>query len=106
MKYRTEGDLMAEKINTVFRRFETRFGVFEIVPTRWVPEGIILGINVDNLSLHPYQGMDWTEKEHTTDGAYIWRSIYARYTLKCLAPETMFKLYGFDTDLDNYGRVS
>lgn len=106
MKYRTEGDLMAEGINTVFRRFETRFGVFDIVPTRWVPEGIILGVNVDNLSIHPYEGMDWTEKEHSTDGAYIWRSIYGRFTLKCLAPETMWKLYNFDTDLDNYGRVS
>lgn len=106
MKYRTEGGLMEEGISTVFRRFETRFGVFDIVPTRWVPEGIILGVNVDNLSIHPYDGMDWTEKEHSTDGAYIWRSIYGRFTLKCLAPETMWKLYNFDTDLDNYGRVS
>jgi hypothetical protein len=77
-----------------------------VVPTRWVPEGIILGVNVDHLSIHPYEGMDWTEKEHSTDGAYLWRSIYGKFTLKVLAPETMFKLWNFDTDLANYGRPS
>jgi hypothetical protein len=106
MRYRTDGDLKADSLNTVFRTFETRFGNFEIVPTRWVPEGIILGVNIDQLSIHPFEGMDWTEKEHSTDGAYLWRSIYARYTLKCLAPETMWKLYNFDTDISNYGRVA
>jgi hypothetical protein len=106
MKYRTEGELDATKISTIFKSFETRFGIFEVVPTRWVPEGIILGVNVDHLSIHPYEGMDWTEKEHSTDGAYLWRSIYGKFTLKVLAPETMFKLWNFDTDLANYGRPS
>lgn len=106
MKYRTNGDLKDTSISTIFRNFETRFGTFEIVPTRWVPEGVIYGVNVDHLSIHPYKGMDWTEKEHSTDGAYIWRSIYGRFTLKCLAPETMWKVYNFDTDLSNYGRVA
>ena len=106
MKYRTNGDLDEDTLNTVFRKFETRFGVFEIVPTRWVPDGVIFGVNVDHLSIHPFEGMDWTEKEHSTDGAYIWRSIYGKFTLKVLAPETMFKIYGFDTDLGSYGRVA
>ena len=103
-KYK-EGSLDDTSVNLTFDKFTTRFGQFEIVPTRWVPEGIVLGINTDELSIHPYEGMDWTEKEHSTDGAYIWRSIYAKYTLKVLAPETMFKLYNFDTSLENYGRV-
>jgi hypothetical protein len=103
-KYK-EGSLGDTSVNLTFTKFETRFGQFEIVPTRWVPPGIVLGVNTDELSIHPYEGMDWTEKEHSTDGAYIWRSIYAKYTLKCLAPETFFKLYNFSTDLDDYGRV-
>jgi hypothetical protein len=104
MQYRTDGTLDATRLNTIFKSFETRFGIFEVVPTRWVPEGIILGVNIDQISIHPYEGMDWTEKEHSTDGAYLWRSIYGKFTLKVLAPETMFKLYNFDTDLANYGR--
>ena len=103
-KYK-EGRLNDTSVDLTFDKFTTRFGQFEIVPTRWVPEGIVLGINTDELSIHPYEGMDWTEKEHSTDGAYIWRSVYAKYTLKCLAPETFFKLYNFSTDLDDYGRV-
>lgn len=104
-KYR-QANMDDTSINLQFKTFETRFGTFEIMPTRWVPEGIVLGINVDELSYHPYEGMDWTEKEHSTDGAYIWRSIYGRFTLKATAPETMFKLYNFSTDLANYGRVA
>jgi hypothetical protein len=103
-RYRTDGGLKDKSISMIFNSFETRFGTFEVVPTRWVPEGIILGVNIDHLSVHPYEGMDWTEKEHSTDGAYLWRSIYGKFTLKCLAPETMFKLYNFSTDLANYGR--
>jgi hypothetical protein len=103
-KYR-QGDLDDTNVNLTFRKFETRFGTFEIVPTRWIPEGIILGINSDELSIHPYEGMDWTEKEHSTDGAYIWRSIYGRFTLKCTAPETFFKLHSYSTNLEDYGRV-
>lgn len=104
-KFRINADTdKAGSLNTLFNKFETRFGVFEIVPTRWVPRGIVLGVNVDMLSYHPYEGMDWTEKEHETDGAYMWRSIYGRFTLKCLAPETMFKLYNFSTDMTDYGR--
>jgi hypothetical protein len=105
-RFRTDGGLKDTSRSMLFKNFETRFGMFEIVPTRWVPEGIILGVNIDQLSIHPYEGMDWTEKEHSTDGAYIWRSIYGRFTLKCLAPETMWKIYNFDTDLSNYGRTA
>lgn len=93
------------KITQKFTEFETRVGAWQIMHTRWVPEGVIFGVNWSNMSLHPYKGMDWTEKEHTTDGAYLWRSIYGRFTLVCTAPETMFQIYGFDTDLANYDRV-
>lgn len=91
-------------ITMQFKNFSTRVGEYNIMHTRWVPEGVIFGVNLDNLTLHPYQGMDWTEKEHQTDGAYLWRSIYAKYTLVVRAPETMFQIYNFDTDLGNYGR--
>jgi hypothetical protein len=88
-----------------FTKFQTRVGTWDIMHTRWVPEGVIFGVNTNRLSIHPFKGMEWTEKEHSTDGAYLWRSIYGRYTLVCTAPETMFQIYGFDTDLGNYDRV-
>lgn len=103
-KYKQAG-LGDKSVNLTFDSFTTRFGTFQIVPTRWIPEGVIFGINVDEMSIHPYEGMDWTEKEHSTDGAYIWRSIYAKYTLKVTAPETFFKIHSFSTNLDDYGRV-
>lgn len=93
------------KITQEFKQFNTRVGSWDIMHTRWVPEGVIFGVNFSNLSIHPFKGMDWTEKQHVTDGAYMWRSIYGRYTLVCRAPETMFQIYGFDTDLANYDRV-
>jgi hypothetical protein len=102
---RREGTMDSTSIELQFKSFGTRIGDYNIMHTRWVPEGVIFGVNFDNLSLHPYQGMDWTEKEHMTDGAYLWRSVYAKYTLVVRAPETMFQLYNFDTDLGNYGRT-
>lgn len=93
------------KITPMFKEFGTRMGNYQIMHTRWVPEGVIFGVNFDNLTLHPYQGMNWTEKEHSTDGAYMWRSIYAKYSMVVRSPETMFQIYNFDTDLDNYGRT-
>jgi hypothetical protein len=104
-KYR-QANMNETGLNTMFKTFDTRFGEFEIVPTRWIPEGVVYGINTDMMSYHPYEGMDWSEKEHSTDGAYVWRSVYGKFSLKVLAPETFFKLYNFNTDLDDYGRVA
>lgn len=103
-RYR-QADMNDTSITPMFRSFETRFGTFDIMPTRWVPEGVIFGLNWKNVRIHPYKGMNWTEKEHATDGAYIWRSIYGKFTLVCLAPDTMFEINNFDTNLGNYGRV-
>ncbi len=103
-RYR-QADMDDTSITPMFKSFQTRFGEYQIMPMRWIPEGVIFGLNVNNLSLHAYQGMDWTEKEHQTDGAYLWRSIYGRFTLVVRAPETMFQIYNFDTNLNNYNRV-
>ncbi len=97
-------DMNNTTLNRQFNKFETRVGDYEIVHTRWVPEGVIFGVNWSNMSLHAYEGMDWTEKEHSTDGAYLWRSIYGKFTLVVRSPETMFQIYGFDTDITNYNR--
>lgn len=103
-KYR-EATMDSTSVNLQFKGFQTRVGTYDIVPTRWVPEGVIYGVNFDNLYLIPYAGMDWQEKEHATDGAYKQRSIFGKFTLKVESPETIFKLYGFDTNINNYSRV-
>lgn len=100
-----QGTMDSTSITQQFKKFNTRVGEWDIMHTRWVPEGVIFGVNFSNLSLHAYEGMDWTEKQHTTDGAYLWRSIYGRFTLVVRSPETMFQIYGFDTDLGNYDRT-
>lgn len=104
-KYR-QADMEDTSINLQFKTFETRFGQFQVVPTRTCPDGVVYGVNMNNLSIHPFQGMDWTEKEHMgTNGAYLWRSVYGRFTLVVRSPETSFEIYGFSTDLSNYGRT-
>jgi len=92
------------EVDLRFQRFVTRFGTFEIAGTRDIPEGIILGVNFSNLKVHPFRGMAWQEFEHPVNGAYMQRSIFGEYTLVVQHPETMFMLYGFDTNPDNYGR--
>lgn len=103
-KYR-EATMKETSASLVMNSFSTRFGEFEIVETRGWPEGLIVGANVKNMSRHPLEGMDWQELEHPVHGAYIQRSIYGRFTLVVRAPETMFSIYGFSSDFQNYGRV-
>lgn len=91
-------------IDLRFQRFVTRFGTFEIVGTRWIPEGIVLGVDFANLKVHPFVGCAWQEFDHPVQGAYIQRTIWGEYTLICLRPETMFMIYGFDTNPGHYGR--
>lgn len=98
------GQMDTTAVNLTFKSFETRFGVFQIIPTRWIPDGVVAGVDFSRLTLMTYQGMDWTEKEHPTNGAYIWRSIFGRKGLKVEAPEVMFLLHNFDTNFQNYGR--
>jgi len=102
-KYRV-ADMNTTSVDLRFQRFVTRFGTFEIAGTRWMPEGVVLGVNFSNLKVHPFVGMEWQEFDHPVNGAYMQRSIYGEYTLVCLRPETMFMLYGFDTNPNNYGR--
>ena len=102
-KYR-QADMDDTSMNLQFKTFQTRFGTFQIMETRGCPDGVVYGVNLKNMSVHPFEGMDWTEKEHMgTNGAYLWRSVYGRFTLVVRSPETMFELYGFSTDLTNYG---
>ena len=105
-KYR-QADMDDDSMNLQFKKFSTRFGEFQIAHTRTCPDGVIYGVNFNNLSLHPFKGMDWTEMEHTgVNGAYKWRSIFGRFTLVAKSPETMFEIYGFSNDLTNYGRIA
>lgn len=103
-KYR-EASMKDTSASLMMNSFDTRFGEFDIAAVRGWPEGLIVGANVNNMSRHPLQGMDWQEMEHPVQGAYIHRSVYGRFTLVVRAPETMFSIYGFDSNFGNYGRV-
>ncbi len=102
-KYR-QADMGTTSVNLQLSEFTTRVGTYKIEVTRWVPDGVVYGVNFDNLSLVAYEGMEWQEKEHSTDGAYMQRSIFGKYTLQVESPETFFKIYGFNTDINAYGR--
>jgi hypothetical protein len=103
-KYRQAG-MDTTSANLQLRSFDTRVGTFNITPTRWVPEGIVIGVDFDNLSLVFYEGMGWQEKEHATNGAYRQRTVFGKCTLMVEHPETMFEIHNFSTNLADYSRV-
>jgi hypothetical protein len=103
-KYR-QADMGTTSVNLQFNTFDTRVGQYRVEPTRWVPEGVIYGVNEDNLSLVFYEGMNWQEKEHATDGAYRQRSVFGKCTLMVESPETMFAITNFSTNLGDYNRI-
>jgi hypothetical protein len=81
-----------------------RSGTYQIGVSRWVPDGVIYGVNLNKMSYHPFEGLDWHTTKHTTDGDYDWISISGDFTFVLEEEHSMFKLFNFDSNLDNYPR--
>lgn len=92
------------KINLLTDSIGTRFGTLDIQPTQHMPEGIVLLVPFERVSLRPYKGCSWSTKEIATDGPYDKRAIWGDYTLVCEEINRYAKVWNFDTNLDNYDR--
>ncbi len=90
--------------NLMLDSVKMRFGTFKIVMHRYCPEGTIYGLNFDHMSIHPFAGRNWDTEEVETQGPYDKMGLSGDFSFKLDAEQTMFKLYGFNIDPDNYQR--
>lgn len=82
-----------------------RFGTFRITVSHNCFDNVIYGLRVANLSVRPFRGLNWhvSQKQgemhgSDTDEKYI----SADLTFQLEKEASMFKLYNFDGNLDNY----
>jgi hypothetical protein len=90
--------------NLTWDKIKFRFGVFDIAVSRWIPDGVIYGVDTKNMKVHPFEGMNWHTKDIETGGDYSKKSISGDFSLRLEREHTMFKFWNFDTNLDNYPR--
>ena len=79
-----------------------RFGTFNVAVSRWVPDGIIYGVNLKDIKVHPFKGRNWQQKILATDGPYSKIAVSGDFTLIVKREQAMFKLWNFQTDLLQY----
>jgi hypothetical protein len=87
-------------------RWTNRLGTFNIMPSRYVPDGEIIGYNKQFCSYHPFEGLDWhfSRKEAgvNTNGDYVIGSVSGDFTFECEGVETLWRVYNANTDRDAY----
>lgn len=88
---------------------ETSLGPVKLKVSPWmngIGEGMILAYRQKDVKLHNYQGLDWHFRRKVagvdTDGDHIAGSVSGDFSFSCAAPESTFKVYNFNEDIDFY----
>lgn len=82
-----------------------RFGTFDIGVSHNARDGVIYGVRTRNLKVHPFKGANWhiSRVKGMDNGAdHDQMFVSGDFTLRVERQAEMFKLYGFDQNLDNY----
>lgn len=83
-----------------------RWGTYEVMVSRWMPEGIIALINFASITLVTFEGLDWHTSVQPVYGDYDQMSISTDKSLQVDDEVGMGVITNFITDLDQYpGRV-
>ena len=78
---------------------------FDIKGFKDCPDGVIYLVDFSEMKVHPYKGLDWhpSDKEGKIHGAdHDEKFVSGDFTLVVQNEATMAKIYGFDTDIENY----
>jgi len=93
-------------VDTRVLKWTNRLGTFNIIPSKYLPDGEIIGYNKEFCSYHPFEGLDWhfSRKEMgvNTNGDYVIGSVSGDFTFQCTGVETTWRLYGANTNRDDY----
>lgn len=66
----------------VVDQIDTLWGPVDVVPMIRVPEDKVYFVNLDFISIHPYEGLAMGDYELSTQGAQYKRMLYGVYTMK------------------------
>lgn len=76
---------------------DTDFGPIDVVLSLRCPKNTIYLVNLDFISIHPYDGLAFFDEEKASSGAYIVREIYGVYSMMIRNTKAMGRLTGTAT---------
>ncbi len=85
-----------------------RFGTYDIAVSHNCYDGVVYGIRWENLKIRPFKGANWhiTWRKGQDHGAdFDEKYCSGDMTLQVMREASQFKLYGFNSDLQNYNSL-
>lgn len=90
------------KATYVTQSVQFRWGTYDIMPSRWFPEGVIALVDFGNMTKVTFKGLDWHTSIQPVYGDYDQMSISTDCSLKVENEVSMGLITNFITDLDAY----
>jgi len=98
-------DVQDDTLNRVVRAYDFRVGRFEVTPMRNVPPGNIYVLDMANIKVRPFKGLNWhVSGKDGTDHAvdHDVKAISGDFTLEVQAEHAMARITNFNTNLAAY----
>lgn len=76
---------------------DTDWGPVDVVMSLRCPKSKVYLVNLDYISVHPYEGLAFFDEEKASSGAYTIRQIYGVYSMSIRNPKCMGLIYGTAT---------
>ena len=95
-----------DRISYVIKQAEFDSGVVNFVGVRDFPEGLIIGLRKEQVSLIPKKGLDWHEREIPVFGDHKKRTISADYSVLLEGEESCIKYTNFNSTVSAYADVT
>lgn len=92
-------------ISLYMERVKFRFGSFDIAVSHNAYDGSIWGVRKENFKVRPFKGANWhiSRKDGSVHGVdHDEMYVSGDFTLQVIKEKSMFKLTGFNQDLDQY----
>lgn len=90
------------QITNFVERIKLRTGTYDFMVSRNFPDGMIGIIDLKQMELVPWEGLNWHTKTHETDGEYDWQSISGDFSLIVENERAMGLIIGFDPNISHY----
>ena len=90
------------EITNYVEKIRLRTGTYDFMVSRNFPDGMIGVIDLGLMELTAFEGLDWHQHTHYTDGEYDWLSMSGDFSLMVENERAMGLIIGFDPNISSY----
>jgi hypothetical protein len=92
----TSVGLTETRVNLVWEQVQFETGTYFLGVSRRCPDGVIYGVDLDQMRILPYKNQNWQTKILPVAGAYEIRAVRGAFTFELKAEQSMFKIFDFN----------